>query len=436
MRVRRAVVATGCAALVALVPACGSSPGRGAGRPCRARPRRRPRPPPNPRSETTAPVADPEHAVDPPGPVETPLEQADVLLVDPDGEIDDDLARRVDRLKGVTAATRLGIVQVSIENKVYNVAVVDPAEYRRFTGLQERHAPGAVGPSRRRRARRRPASRGAAAHRRRRLSAAGFGRGRPAGARRRLRAADPDRRPGRQRRVGARSWGSPPPTRCWSRRANSTPQALSKPIEADSSAPASPRRTSTSRAAAASTPRCSRAPSSSAPSPMPSASSGTASSSGGRIAPDPVWVRDHITTQVVPILGAVTCNRAIFPQLKAALGEIVTRGLADEIHPDEYAGCYYPRFIAGLHAALQPRLRPGARPQRAGQPARHRRPDQPRGGGDLQEVGLRLGRRLALHRPDALRAPRDQAPGLIGSTADVTDRRMCLPTAITAGEPI
>ncbi len=23
------------------------------------------------------------------------------------------------------------------------------------------------------------------------------------------------------------------------------------------------------------------------------------------------------------------------------------RGLADEIHPDEYAGCYYPRFIAG-----------------------------------------------------------------------------------------
>ena len=23
------------------------------------------------------------------------------------------------------------------------------------------------------------------------------------------------------------------------------------------------------------------------------------------------------------------------------------RGLADEIHPGEYAGCYYPRFIAG-----------------------------------------------------------------------------------------
>jgi len=69
--------------------------------------------------------------------------------------------------------------------------------------------------------------------------------------------------------------------------------------------------------------------------------------SGGRIAPDPAWEREHIATEVVPILGSVTCNNAIFPQLKAALLEIQDRGLADKIHPDEYAGCYYPRFIAG-----------------------------------------------------------------------------------------
>ncbi|WP_460737850.1 M15 family metallopeptidase [Nocardioides ginkgobilobae] len=68
---------------------------------------------------------------------------------------------------------------------------------------------------------------------------------------------------------------------------------------------------------------------------------------GGRIAPDPAWVRANISTQPVPILGSVTCNNAIFPQLRAALEEIVQRGLADEINPDEYAGCYYPRFIAG-----------------------------------------------------------------------------------------
>ena len=39
--------------------------------------------------------------------------------------------------------------------------------------------------------------------------------------------------------------------------------------------------------------------------------------------------------------------RGLFPQLRAALLEVQQRGLADEIHPGEYAGCYYPRFIAG-----------------------------------------------------------------------------------------
>ena len=68
---------------------------------------------------------------------------------------------------------------------------------------------------------------------------------------------------------------------------------------------------------------------------------------GGRIAPDPAWVSANIRTQPVPILGNVTCHRLIFPQLTAALNEIVSRGLADKINPDEYAGCYYPRFIAG-----------------------------------------------------------------------------------------
>jgi hypothetical protein len=68
---------------------------------------------------------------------------------------------------------------------------------------------------------------------------------------------------------------------------------------------------------------------------------------GGRIAPDPSWVSSHIVTEQVPILGSVTCNKYMMPQLKAALSEVVRRGLAKEIHPEEYAGCYYPRFIAG-----------------------------------------------------------------------------------------
>ena len=68
---------------------------------------------------------------------------------------------------------------------------------------------------------------------------------------------------------------------------------------------------------------------------------------GGRIAPESSWVASHIGTATMPIIGPMTCNKAIFPQLEAALREVVERGLADELHPDEYAGCYYPRFIAG-----------------------------------------------------------------------------------------
>jgi hypothetical protein len=69
--------------------------------------------------------------------------------------------------------------------------------------------------------------------------------------------------------------------------------------------------------------------------------------SGGHIAPDPAWVAAHVATATVPILGSVTCNKAIFPQLIAALQDVQSQGLADKIHPSEYAGCYYPRFIAG-----------------------------------------------------------------------------------------
>ncbi|CAM3281554.1 M15 family metallopeptidase [Nocardioides dubius] len=66
----------------------------------------------------------------------------------------------------------------------------------------------------------------------------------------------------------------------------------------------------------------------------------------GRIAPDPAWVKANIRTEQVPIIGSVTCHRVVLPQLRAALTEVVERGLSDKIHPGEYAGCYYPRFIA------------------------------------------------------------------------------------------
>lgn len=66
---------------------------------------------------------------------------------------------------------------------------------------------------------------------------------------------------------------------------------------------------------------------------------------GGRIAPEPAWVRQHIVTETLPLLGRLTCNKAMMPQLREAMIEIQALGLADEI--DYHVGCYYPRFIAG-----------------------------------------------------------------------------------------
>ena len=66
----------------------------------------------------------------------------------------------------------------------------------------------------------------------------------------------------------------------------------------------------------------------------------------GTVRPEPAWVAANIRTETVPVLGSVTCHRVMLPQLRAALREVVSRGLAAEVHPGEFAGCYVPRFIA------------------------------------------------------------------------------------------
>ncbi len=64
----------------------------------------------------------------------------------------------------------------------------------------------------------------------------------------------------------------------------------------------------------------------------------------GTVAPDPKWVAANIRTEEMPIIGRVTGHRVMLPQLRAALNDIVTRGLSDKIKT--YDGCYVPRFIA------------------------------------------------------------------------------------------
>lgn len=68
--------------------------------------------------------------------------------------------------------------------------------------------------------------------------------------------------------------------------------------------------------------------------------------SNGSVNPDSRWVSRYIRTESVPILGRVTCNKAMLPQLRAALNEVVERGLGSKINRAQYGGCYVPRFIA------------------------------------------------------------------------------------------
>ncbi|MGH2699601.1 MAG: M15 family metallopeptidase [Actinomycetota bacterium] len=65
----------------------------------------------------------------------------------------------------------------------------------------------------------------------------------------------------------------------------------------------------------------------------------------GFIKPDQAWVDSNISTATVSIIGEVTCHRLMLAQLQAALNEIESRGLADELRPGDYGGCYVPRFI-------------------------------------------------------------------------------------------
>lgn len=65
----------------------------------------------------------------------------------------------------------------------------------------------------------------------------------------------------------------------------------------------------------------------------------------GSVEPDPTWVAANLRTEQVPILGTVTCHRVMLPQLRGALEDVVTAGLAGSIDAGDFGGCYAPRFI-------------------------------------------------------------------------------------------
>lgn len=297
-----------------------------------------------PSAEPTVPVADPAHAVDPPGPRKDRLWSADVL-VQWDKPLDDATVKRITRLKGVAHTERIGLGQVSLENRVLTVAAVDPAAYRLFTrsdvaDLQEawdRVAGGELATDQK--------------VARRLADDDGM-----------IRLGLNDSAPSLH--VGA--YAPQVPTidlvvnTAWApdikmaddnglliSTDGTTPASIRKPLERLVGKGASVQMLDVaSRLGLDPDAKLTAVP-----------TGGTLGSlvgtyqyrvlGGGRIAPDPAWVAGNIRTEVVPILGSVTCHKDLFPQLRAALLEVQQRGLADEIHPGEYAGCYYPRFIAG-----------------------------------------------------------------------------------------
>jgi hypothetical protein len=66
---------------------------------------------------------------------------------------------------------------------------------------------------------------------------------------------------------------------------------------------------------------------------------------GGYLHMDPVWVEANIVRVSVPLLGSVVCHRAFIPQLRGALEEVRSQGLARLVDPGGYGGCYSARFV-------------------------------------------------------------------------------------------
>jgi hypothetical protein len=69
---------------------------------------------------------------------------------------------------------------------------------------------------------------------------------------------------------------------------------------------------------------------------------------GNRLAVDPAWQAAWLRTERVPLLGAITCNKAMFAPLRAALRQLAGAGLSRLVNPGQYGGCYAPSLIPGI----------------------------------------------------------------------------------------
>jgi hypothetical protein len=340
MGVRRGAGAATTAALALVLVAC-SDPA------AREEPDASPASPvaePTEKKTSTVPVADPAHAVDPPGERDGRLWSADIL-VQWDKPIDDELLERIEKLRGVAHTERIGLGQVSLENRVLTVAAVDPGGYRHFTradvaDLQKAWDSVAGGEM-------------AVADTRavRRL----------ADKHEMITLGSDDDAP--TLHVGAYLPQIPTidmvVNTAWAADIEmatdngllistdgTTPATIRRPLERLVGKDASVQMLDVaSRLGLDPDAKLTAIPTGGTLGDLVGTFRYTVLG-GGRIAPDPAWVRANIRTEAVPVLGSVTCHKDLFPQLRAALLEVEQRGLAGAIDPRQYAGCYYPRFIA------------------------------------------------------------------------------------------
>jgi hypothetical protein len=288
----------------------------------------------------TVPVADPDHAVDPPGPLKGALVRADILIYAPES-LSDGVVRRIGRLKHVRYAEQLSLASVAVEGRVFTVGAVDPASYRRFTpaGQEDeiwtRIAGGELGLPKK------------------------------------LKSIEEDDafvqlgsdKSAPKVHVGAYAeqaygvdmvvndkWGEElqkvgmvPGNALLVSTGIAAPLSLRKPIQKIIGSNASVQMLDAVARFGLDPDAAQIA--------VPSGGSVASAVGvfpyrlvGNRVVPDPGWVAANIRTEEVPILGRVTCNKIMFPQLRAALLEVVQKHLADKIY--QTAGCYYPRFIA------------------------------------------------------------------------------------------
>lgn len=337
-RVRAALAALSCAAVLA---ACGpggaeekkADAGKTDEQPSQSGPS-----PSGPAPTVTVPVFDDDHAMDPPGPLQGPLVPADVLIY-AEETLSKDMVERIQDLEGVHSVEQLSLASASIENHVFTIAAVDPSSYRRFTlsGKQDeiwsRVAGGEIATDKA------VADKVASQE-----SFIKLGSEKDAPE---VHVGAYAPQAGNIDIVVNEKWGAD----VFETHDNAllistfkaSPQSIRKPLQQIVGKDASIQNLD-------SVARYGLDPKAKLTAVPTGGSVGEAvgvfryTVAGDRVIPDSSWVAANIVTDTVPLLGRVTCHKAMMPQLKAALSDIVQQGLEEHVY--QTAGCYHPRFIA------------------------------------------------------------------------------------------